>query len=231
MERKLIYTDTNLIAGLKKDVARVCEASNNLIEVFNNFQTFEVITDPEQFMELCRDPKAYFDRAITENIEVKATGNLKIDPARGASLFGIHRSEYLNLVSGLSIPDEGGCKPCGRVKIKRGRRAISLYEFTQYQKYLFFEAGSFKVLEDVVEGDTGKYSIYAEPGPELEGVELFNELVAILNSFDGLYGLPSNIKKDVANALHLHLERGMEGSFMLNSEYLKNEVLRIRNTK
>jgi len=223
----LISTDNNAINEFKRSVTATAEAASSLIELYHTFQPWKRITTVEDFISLASDPADFFDSTLLDNVEIKAAG-VTPDPGKLAELVGIHRSAFLNLCSGLNIPDDGHCPPCGKVRIKRGVRAISLSEFNRYSQYLNFNSGVFSVDQSKVDADLDRFNVYATTEAEIELYNHFTALVELLNKHDAMYTMPNPEKKTIANILHLHLERATEGAFMLNVAYLTNEIQKLK---
>ena len=230
-DKVLISTDNNALSTFKKDVTDVCDRSNELITLFHAFQKWERIKTIEAAEELMSDPQKAFDAAIIRNVQVTASG-LTVDPEQAALLFNVSRSEFLNLCAGLSIPDDSQCIPCQQVKIRKGKRVIGLNEFNRYRDYLTFTtAGIFSVNQTKVDAALDKFSTYAESAEEIELHNHFTALVEMLNKHDSMYTLPNPEKKTIANTLHLHLTEAYQGAFMLDVQYLSNEIGKLKYQK
>ncbi len=227
-KRILVSTDNNALSTFKKDVTDVCDRSNELITLFHAFQKWERIKTIEAAEELMSDPQKAFDAAIIRNVQVTASG-LTVDPEQAALLFNVSRSEFLNLCAGLSIPDDSQCVPCQQVKIRKGKRVISLNEFNRYRDYLTFTtAGIFTVNTEAVDNSLDKFSTYATTSEEIERYALFNDLVQMLNRWDAVYPLSGSDKLEVKKIFGLHLSRGGEGDFMINPITLTKAVQSIK---
>ncbi len=227
-KRILVSTDNNAINEFKRSVTATAEAASSLIELYHTFQPWKRIRTVEDFISLASDPADFFDSTLLDNVEIKAAG-VTPDPGRLAELIGIHRSSFLNLCSGLNIPDEDNCPPCGKVRIKRGQRAISLSEFNRYRDYLTFTtAGIFTVNTEAVDNSLDKFSTYATTSEEIERYALFNDLVQMLNRWDAVYPLSGSDKLEVKKIFGLHLSRGGEGDFMINPITLTKAVQSIK---
>jgi hypothetical protein len=231
MEKILISTDTNGIATFKKSVQSTADEANSLIELYHAFQPWQRVTSQDQFITLVTNPADYFDSTLLNNVEFKAKG-VTPDPARLAELIGIHRAEFLNLCSGLNIPDDGHCPPCGKVRIKRGVRAISLYTFEQYRDYLLFDAGSgFTVDQAKVDTDLDKFNFYAETEEEIAVYNLHHDLARLLNEFTALSPISTTEREAIKKALKFHLSQGHQGDFMVNVESMKNAIIKFKYYK
>ena len=227
-KRILISTDNNGIATFKKSVQSTADEANSLIELYHAFQPWQRVTSQDQFITLATNPADYFDSTLLAHVEIKAKG-VTPDPARLAELIGIHRAEFLNLCSGLNIPDTDNCPPCGKVKIKRGQRAISLYTFEQYRDYLLFDVGSgFTVDVAKVDGSLDRFNTYATTEAEIEIYNLHFDFVKILNEFIRLYPISLTQTHAVKEAFRLHLTRGGEGDFVVNPEALKSSINKLK---
>ena len=224
-QKLLISTDRNGIAEFQKAVQATCDAAISLISIFNEFQSYEVITTEEQFSALLADPGSYFDAVLLSHVKLD-TGGRKPDPAVLASLVGLHRDEYLNAVAGLPLTSDD-CPECQRAKVIPGRKAISKYQFDQYRDYLLFSAGIFTVNADAVDNSLDKFSTYATTPEEIERYALFNDLVQMLNRWDAVYPLGGD-KLEVKKIFGLHLSRGGEGDFMINPITLTNAIQSIK---
>ncbi len=229
-QKLLISTDRNGIAEFQKAVQGTCDAANSLISIFNEFQSYVFITAEEQFQKLLSDPGSYFDEVLLGHVKLD-TGGRKPDPAVLAQLVGLHRDEYLNAVAGLPLTSED-CEPCRKIaKQIPGRKAISKYQFDQYRDYLIFSAGSISVDQSRVDADLDRFNTYAETPAEVALCEHFTGLVEILNKHDAMYTLPNPEKKTIANTLHLHLTEAYQGAFMLDVQYLSNEIGKLKYQK
>ena len=228
-EKILISTDNNAINEFKRSVTATAEAASSLIELYHTFQPWKRITTVEDFITLATDPADYFDSTLLDNVEFKARG-VTPDPARLAELIGIHRSSFLNLCSGLNIPDEDNCQPCGKVRIKRGQRAISLSEFNRYRDYLTFDAGTFTVNTEAVDADLDRFNYYISTPEEVEIYNLYHDTVKLLNRITELSPITPAERQTIKTALKLHLSEGHAGSFMVNTETLKNAINKLKYT-
>ena len=228
-QKLLISTDRNGIAEFQKAVQGTCDAANSLISIFNEFQPWQKIVTLDQFTELVSDPKKYFDDTIVVNVHVTARG-LTVDPEQAARLFNISRDLYNNAVSGMPLVMDD-CPECQRAKVIPGRKAISKYQFDQYRDYLLFSAGIFTVNTEAVDADLDRFNVYATTPAEVALYEHFTGLVEILNKHDAMYTLPNPEKKTIANTLHLHLTEAYQGAFMLDVQYLSNEIGKLKYQK
>jgi len=226
-KRILISTDNNGIATFKKSVQSTADEANSLIELYHAFQPWQRVTSQDQFITLATNPADYFDSTLLAHVEIKAKG-VTPDPARLAELIGIHRAEFLNLCSGLNIPDTDNCPPCGKVKIKRGQRAISLYTFEQNKSFLIFNSGTFSVNQEAVDGSLDRFNTYAETEEEIRIYNLHFDFVRMLNEITKLTPISLTQTHAVKEAFRLHLTRGGEGDFVVNVESMKNAINKLK---
>ena len=227
-KRILVSTDNNALSTFKKDVTDVCDRSNELITLFHAFQKWERIKTIEAAEELMSDPQKAFDAAIIRNVQVTASG-LTVDPEQAALLFNVSRSEFLNLCAGLSIPDDSQCVPCQQVKIRKGKRVISLNEFNRYRDYLTFTtAGFFTVNTTAVDADLDRFNYYISTPEEVEIYNLYHDTVKLLNRITELSPITPAERQTIKTALKLHLSEGHAGSFMVNTETLKNAINKLK---
>jgi hypothetical protein len=62
-------------------------------------------------------------------------------------------------------------------------------------------------------------------------VKHFGDLVDILNRHSENYQLNNSQKQSIAGSLRLHLTEAISGQFMVNSETVKNEILKLRQNE
>jgi hypothetical protein len=176
---KKIYTNTGKQKEFQKDVADVRDRCNNLIEVYETFQSWQRINTLQDFIELVTDPKNYFDETILQNIEVKNVGTSRPVPSVLAQMFGVQYNEYLNLVAGLPISDPD-CVPCGRFKTRKGAKAISLFEYEDYADFLLFES-RFDLNTLAISKHLNTFEVNAETPAQIELYNYYINLTETLN--------------------------------------------------
>lgn len=225
-KRILIYQDKNAATAFTKEVAEVCDASNSLISLFNNFQPWLKVTTLDLFISLVSDPAKFYDDTLLLNVKVQAVG-VQPNPEKLAELISLHRPEYLNAVAGLPLTSDD-CIPCKKVQIKPGRRAISKHSYESYQEYLTFSAGRFAVNEEAVNSSMDRFNSYAEMPEEIERYTMFTELVETLNRWDKVYPFSGSDRLELKRIFGLMLSKGMEGEFILHNENLKNAITNLR---
>lgn len=224
-EKILVYVEEKKKKDFYNSVDNCRDRVNSLIEIFETFQAWQMITSEDDFIELCRDPRQYFDDVIVENIQLSAGKKFNIEVA--AQLFDIRRAEYLNLVDGLPILDDE-CEPCRKVKVKKGQRAILITEYNHYKDFLTFANRRFSVNEAAVEDHVKTFDVYADGMEQLDTFTHFKDMVVILNLHAAKYGLNSSDKQMIAKSLHLYLTDAISGDFMTDNEYVKNQILKLK---
>jgi len=225
MNSILIYTDHNRISEFRKDVSDTADRSNELIDLFENLQTWKKIQSVDDFIELAVDPKTTFDDVIIANVQITA-GSKKVNPEVAASLFDIPRSEFMNLVAGIPIIDDT-CIPCQKLKIRKGQRSIHINEFNRFSRFLNFD-GRFSVNPTAVDEHIKTFSIYASTDQEIALYNHWMKLVTVLNEHVTKYPVNSSEMENIKRSLRLHLSKGDSGEFMTNPEILKNEIMLLK---
>ena len=102
-ERILIYEDKGKKTDFVKSVNNSMQKANELIQNFNEFQDFKLITTLEDFENLYSDPLGEFDKTIVENIDIKAKGSKTPDPAVLSALFQIDRPGYMEAIGKVCL--------------------------------------------------------------------------------------------------------------------------------
>ncbi len=223
--RILIYADRNGAEAFRREVSETAAACNSLINIFQAFQDWERITTIEMFAALVTDPGRHFDNVLLRNVRLD-TGGRKPDPDVLAQLVGLHRGEYLNAVGGLPLTSSD-CEPCRRAKVIPGRRAVSVRTYEAYSQYLTFSAGSFSVNIEAVEAATERYNYFATSPQEIERYRMFTSLVQTLNQWDAVFPFSGADKLTIKKIFNLHLTKADTGEFMLNTEDVKNKLMRL----
>jgi hypothetical protein len=225
-EQILIFTDTGKQQTFLKEVEAVKNDASALIVIFEEFQEFKKIRTMQEFELLCSDPLSYFDETIKGNITLKMTGGREPDPVVLADLFGIDRENYSRVIKGLPVTEY--CKPCQTSKVikKGGKPALTYSKYELYKEFLFFEAGAFNLNTEAIADHLEQFKTFANTPAQLSLLKHWQSLVDILNENDRMYGMPAALKLAISKGLSLHLTRAFEGSFMLNPEHLKNEILK-----
>lgn len=223
-EKNLIFTDTGKQQNFLREVEAVKNEASALVQIFEEFQEFKKIETLEDFEQLCSNPEQYFDETIRGNVSLKMTGGRQPEPTVLADLFGIDRENYIRVITGLPITES--CKPCQTSKVikKAGKPALTYSKFHLYKNYLFFEAGAFNLNTEAIAAHLEQFKTFASTPAQLAVLKHWQSLVDALNEHDKLYGIQGNSKQAIAKALNLHLERAVEGAFMINPFHLKDEI-------
>lgn len=221
-----IYEDKNAATAFTNEVAEVCDASNSLISLFNNFQPWLKVTTLEQWQGLVSDPAKFYDDTLLQNVKVQAVG-VKPNPEKLAELVGLRRAEYLNLTKGLPLVDTD-CPECQRVKVTKGKTAISKRSYEAYSQYLIFNSGTFSVDQSKVDADLDKFNTYAVSEDEIKTYEMFTALVETLNRWDKVYPFSGGDKLEVKRIFGLMLSRGHEGIYQLNPEKVNAAINQLK---
>lgn len=225
MKQKEIYFDKSSATAFEKSCTDVAERCNSLIETFETFQDWQKITTHAEWLELVADPGTYFDTVLLSNVNL-STGGRQADPAILASLVQVDREEYNNLTAGMPVSE--GCKPCQKMKLKKGKSAITLSHYQQFENYMVFNAGNFTINEETISIKKDSFRIYADTPARIEIVTFWNNLVNTLNQYHDRYHINNEDKRLFCKALNLQQSEGYEGTFVINNQALSLEIL---NTK
>lgn len=224
MTKKLIWRDRHAESQFLTGLETARDRANEFIDTFNNLQPWEKIGALEDFEALVASPEAYYDRAMMRNMNPQPMGTAKPNPEQLAKLYDIPREAYLAIVRGVYM-DAEGCTPCRKVRrIRKGKPCISPEEYRKYSPFLLFSSGLFTINEETVARNSERFCTYAETSGQMELVNHFETLVTVLNTQDELYPIPSKIKQGMAQAMGLQLSQGMDGSFLLDNDNLRNLI-------
>ena len=212
-KRKLIWENKSETIAFEKDVISTAERCNSLLEIFESFQEWKKITTHSEWLELVGDPGEYFDEVLLANVNMSAGGR-KPDPETAAKLFGIDRDNYLNMVAGKRIV-ESECKPCQKLKIRKGTSAISLYQYQSNQDYLTFDSGRFYLNADAIEQKKEGFKIFLETEKQAEYYNHFVNLAKILNE---------HISINKLGGVQIEQLRSMTGLLLLNGKLILNDM-------
>ena len=227
-EKILIFEDKGKQQTFLKDAEAVRDAANTLALTFQDFQPFKIVSTLEDFELLCSDPVQYFDETLKANVSLKMTGNRQPDPQVLADLFGIERQNYISLIKGLPVTED--CKPCqtSRVIRKKSKPALSFNEYTSYKSFLTFELGAFNLNTEAIAARQEQYKTFAETEAEVKLYRHFEGLASLLNEHDKQYSLSNLDKQSISKGLHLHLSEAYMGKFMINQQYVLNEIIGLK---
>jgi hypothetical protein len=200
MEQILIYTDRARTMNFEQSVEQVAERSNQMTDLFHEYQDFRRIETYDDFLELLRDPVAMFDTALVTSADLKTMGRkLKPDPERVAELFGIDRDNYI-------------------IQTNEG---ITYDEFIGYNDYLTFDNGRICVNDLKVKEKIKQFQYYASTPGQVQSMKHFQELVKVLNRHFNLGFCGPALLKQMSNLLGFRYDES-EFRILLNEETLIN---------
>jgi hypothetical protein len=183
-EKILIFTDTNKAGELDRNVEATQQGANDLIHIFESFQSYKKITSLDDFETLIADPLAMFDKTLQANsgINLEATGGKIPSASVLADLYDIDRNSYQAIVRGEKIAP-GTCKKCGTLKVKHiGAGALRLSNYNQYSRYLYWtDNNRFEINESAVFEKLESFNYYIEDPASLEVYNFWHDLNNILN--------------------------------------------------
>jgi hypothetical protein len=139
MEKIVLNENREQVMAFKRSVQDVIERSNELINRWHLFQDFQQISSYADFLELIRDPVGLLDKLLIGAVNIKSIGTAKLNPEVIASMLNIDRESWVSIIEGKQVKTD--CIPCRSMKIRKGKKAITLMEFQQYQEYITFQAG------------------------------------------------------------------------------------------
>jgi hypothetical protein len=221
----LIYEDRNSATAFEKSVIDTAERCNSLIETFENFQDWKKITTLQDWLELVDNPKDYFDKILIASVNL-STGGRQADPSILASLVQIDRESYLNLTAGMPVSE--GCKPCQKMKLKKGKSAITLSHYQQFENYLIFNSG-FTINEETIATKLEGFKTFADTPARIEIVTFWTNLVKTLNQYHDRYHITDEDKRLIGKSLKLQLSQGTAGNFIINNQTLSYEIQNIKS--
>jgi len=226
MDKLLIYEDN----GQKQTFRLACETTkdqaNDLINVFESYQDLAEITTIDQFASLVSDPIAYYDEVLRSGLNLQTPGNRTPDPETLAKLFSYDRPAYVATIRGLPITEE--CKGC-RTKtiVRKTKAAITSARWEAYRDYLTFTPSGFVLNDEAIELYCQKFNYYATEPKQLEVVELFNQLVDVLNRFDALSPLAPTDKEHLTRMFGIGIEHPpYSGKFLINPQSLMEQIFK-----
>lgn len=208
----LIWNDKNAGNAFEKDVISTAEKCNSLIEAFQSFQDWKKIDTLQDWIDLVTDPGKYFDKTVLTNVSL-STGGRTPEIESLCKLIGIDRENFLNITSGKSIV-ESECKPCKKLKLKKGQTAISLSVYKQYQEYLIFNSG-FTINEETVLKQKEGFKIFAETEKQLKYYSHFVDLAKILNE---------HIELNKLGNTQIDQLKSMTGLLILNGKLILDDM-------
>ncbi len=225
-ERILIYEDKGKKTDFVKSVNNSMQKANELIQNFNEFQDFKLITTLEDFENLYSDPLGEFDKTIVDNIDIKAKGDKTPDPAVLSALFQIDRPGYMTAIGQSVFVKDADCPDCAKkaqtIKVKNIR---SNAEFYSYAEYLFFINGSFQLNSNAINEHCDKFNIYAESPEQIALYNHWQGLCDTLNSHNKKYPVGNTAFEAICKTFKLLQLNGM---FIVNSMELSQQIKYLR---
>jgi len=184
-KRILIYDDVHKYRELENAVESVKDSANELIQIFESFQTWQKIETLQDFEKLVSDPVDIFDRLLIINsgIDLARTGGKKPKPEVVADLLDVDRPNFVALIKGEKITDT--CKPCQKIKtIKTGSGVLGYISFDRYREFLLWDevTNRFLINENLLSEKRESFQVYASTPEEIKIVEFWNQLAEMLNS-------------------------------------------------
>jgi len=184
-DKILLYDDQHKFRELENAVESVKDSANELIQIFESFQTWQKIETLQDFEKLVSDPVDIFDRLLIKNsgFDIQKTGGKVPAPAPLAELLDIDRINYIAVITGTKeiTPD---CKPCKKLKIKTGTGILSYSTFDQYRDYFLWDENNrnFYIYEDLLFTQKESFKIYAETPQQIAIYNFWHTLADQLNS-------------------------------------------------
>jgi hypothetical protein len=212
-DRILIWNDKNAGNAFEKEVQSTAERCNSLIEAFESFLEGQKISTYQEWIDLCTSPEDYFDKILLASVDLKISGNKKPSPDALSKLVQVDRENYLNIVAGKPIAE--GCKPCQKMKIRKGSTAISLSSYKQYQDYLIFNSGNFTINEEIITKKKEDFKIFAETEKQLKYYSHFVDLAKILNE---------HIELNKLGNTQIDQLKSMTGLLLLDNKLILNDM-------
>jgi hypothetical protein len=198
-EKVLISYDSQKAGDLDRNVEFAQQGANDLIHIFESFQSYKKITSLDDFETLVSDPLGLFDKTLQSNsgIDLKASGGKIPNPKVIAELYDIDRPSYISIIKGEKIVP-GSCKPCAKLKVKQlGKGAIKYSSFKVYQEYLIFDQGQFSINENEVDKKKESFNYYAETENQIQTYHFWINATETINELSkrGLLGEPNAFSK------------------------------------
>jgi hypothetical protein len=194
-ERILIHTDTDGVADFRQAVTDTKNRCENLISIFQSFQEWRTIETLTEFENLCNNPLQYFDDVLLLNIDLKVTGNKKPAPDGLASLLGIDRTNYQNLIQGLHVTE--GCSDCRKTKMTiRGEPVLTASQYDRHKDFLLFDNGTFSLNNKAIAEYNERFKIFAETPGQIELYNHYQSILKILQQHEKLQLIgPANMEQ------------------------------------
>jgi len=184
-DKILLYDDQHKFRELENAVESVKDSANELIQIFESFQTWQKIETLQDFEKLVSDPVDIFDRLLIINsgIDLARTGGKKPKPEVVADLLDVDRSNFVALIKGEKITDT--CKPCQKIKtIKTGSGVLGYISFDRYREFLLWDevTNRFLINENLLSEKRESFRVYASTPEEIAIYNFWHTLADQLNS-------------------------------------------------
>jgi hypothetical protein len=223
-ERILVFEGKGKRSDFIKSVNNTMQKANELIQNFNDFQPWKVITTLQEFEDLYYDPLGMFDKTIIENIDIKAKGNKLPDPSVLSALFQINRLGYMEATGQSEPVKDADCPDCQKktqtIKVKNIR---SNAEFYQYAEYYVFINGFFQLNNNAINEHCDTFNIYAESPEQIALYKHWQGLCDTLNTHNKKYPI-GNIDSICKTLKLLQLN----GTFVINNISLSEQIKYLR---
>jgi hypothetical protein len=227
MNKVLIYEDN----GQKQTFRLACETTaaqaNDLIGYYETFQDLAVINTSAEFEQLVADPILYYDETLRTGLNLQTPSNRTPDPETLARLYAYERPNYIAVISGLPVTQD--CGPCksSRIIKRAGKPAITSTRWNAYRNYLTFTPSGFELNDEAITEYCKKFDYYATEPKQLEVVELFNQLIVVLNRIDALSPLAPTDKENLTRMFGIAIEHPpYVGKFLINPQSLMEQIFK-----
>lgn len=212
-EKVLIFYDSQKAGDLDRNIEATQQGANDLIHIFESFQSYKKIQTLDEFESLVSDPLGLFDKTLQSNsgIDLKSSGGKIPNPKVIAEMYDIDRPSYISIIKGEKIVP-GSCKSCGKLKIKRsGSAALSYSTYRQYSSYLFWtDNNRFEINEEAIEEKKLTYQIFAETPAQIDCYNFWYNATETLNELNkrGLGGDPNSFSKTLNGRITFSFQAG-----------------------
>lgn len=230
MERKLIFKDSPGEFNFLRGLLDAMERSNELLKQFNTLQPWKKVETQEDWLRLVASPQAYYDNTILENVKLSEGSGLSPNVELLAQLFDVPREAFINIIQGVSF-DEQECKPCKthKLKIRKGKPAITLREFRTFEEFLLFSPAGFTLDEDKKAEHLKTFEKFTMTEEELEIVKYWEGLAQIFNYHCKELGLFGPVK--LQEACKLFGLKYADNTAFVSPDLVYNEIQRLRHEK
>ena len=179
-EKILLTTNSDQVAEFERSLKDVIMQSNELITQWNQFQEWDVITTQSQAIELIKDPIGRLDKFLISAVDIKVIGKAKLNPSIIADMLNIPYDSWVNIIEGREPKTD--CIPCRKMKLKKGKQAISFQDFQQYEKFLTWQNNTFVAAEEAVKEKQESAKVYITDPEQVALHSYFHDACDTLNS-------------------------------------------------